>query len=375
MPAISAHELFDFSAALLTAGGAQADEAAIVARSLVAADLRGHDSHGVVRIPSYIEKLDRKEAVPGAPLEILKDTPAILMADGHWGFGQVQARRLTERLIEKAKSSGMVAGTLRHATHIGRLGEYCELAASAGLISQIMVNSHGNQRWIAPPGGKEARLGTNPIAVGIPHGDTPLILDFGTGATVEGKVRLARIAGTECPDGWLLDAQGRPTADPGVLYRDPPGTIRASAEAEPFKSFGLGLVSEIFAGALSGGVCARPRPLNPKGNCVFIQLIDPAAFYGADEFAAEVNRLVGFLRASPLAAGAEEVSLPGDRSRRNFAVRSETGIPIEEGAWSELVRLAERLDIVVPSLDRDGVQRNRRTASTAATAATASAIQ
>jgi hydroxycarboxylate dehydrogenase B len=375
MPAISANELFAFSAALLTAGGARADEAAIVAQSLVGADLRGHDSHGVVRIPSYIEKLDCNEAVPGAPLEILKEAPAILTAEGHWGFGQVQARRLTEQLIDKTKSSGMAAGTLRHVTHVGRLGEYCELAASAGLISQIMVNSHGNQRWIAPPGGKEARLGTNPIAFGIPHRDAPLIFDFGTGATVEGKVRLARIAGRTCPDGWLLDAEGRPTTDPNVLYRNPPGTIRASADAEPFKWFGLGLMAEIFAGALSGGVCARLQPINPKGNCVFMQVIDPSAFYGGDEFTAEVDRLIDFLRACPLATGADEISLPGDRSRRTFDIRSEAGVPIEEGAWSELVRLAERLDVGVPSLDCGGGQRKRRAASTTTTAAMTSAIQ
>jgi uncharacterized oxidoreductase len=358
MPSIAANDLTDFAAALLTAGGARADEAAIVAESLVAANLRGHDSHGVVRIPSYLEKLDRQEAVPGAPLEILKETPAILMADGHWGFGQVQARRVTERLIEKTKVSGMTAGTLRHVTHIGRLGAYCELATAAGFIAQIMVNSHGHQRWIAPPGGKEARLGTNPIAFGIPHGDSPLILDFGTGATVEGKVRLAKIAGTKCPDGWLLDPQGRPTTDPGVLYRNPPGTIRASAEAEPFKSFGLGLMAEIFAGALSGGVCARQRPLNPKGNGVFMQLVDPAAFYGAEEFAAEVDRLIGFLRACPLASGADGISLPGDRSRRTFAIRSEAGVPIEESAWSELVRLAQRLNVATPSLGNDTPARS-----------------
>jgi uncharacterized oxidoreductase len=358
MPLIAAHDLTDFAASLLTAGGARADEAVIVAESLVAANLRGHDSHGVVRIPSYLEKLDRHEAVPGAPLEILKETPAILMADGHWGFGQVQARRLTERLIEKTQVSGMTAGTLRHVTHIGRLGEYCELAAAAGFIAQIMVNSHGHQRWIAPPGGKEARLGTNPIAFGIPHGDSPLIIDFGTGATVEGKVRLAKMAGTKCPEGWLLDSQGRPTTDPGVLYRTPPGTIRASAEAEPFKSFGLGLMAEIFAGTLSGGVCARQRPLNPKGNCVFMQLVDPTAFYGKEEFAAEVDRLIGFLRDCPLTSDADEISLPGDRSRRTLATRRESRVPVEEGAWTELVRLAQRLKVATPSLDNSTPTRS-----------------
>jgi uncharacterized oxidoreductase len=374
MPSISAHDLIEFSSALLAAGGADVDEAAIVAESLVAANLRGHDSHGVVRIPSYLEKLDRKEVVPGAPLEILKESPAILMADGHWGFGQVQARRLIERLIEKAKLSGMAVGTLRRVTHVGRLGEYCELAAAAGLISQIMVNTHGNQRWIAPPGGKEARLGTNPIGFGIPHGEAPLVLDFGTGATVEGKVRLAKIAGRKCPEGWLLDHDGQPTTDPGVLYRDPPGTIRASADAQPFKSFGLGLMAEIFAGALSGGVCARERPINPKGNCLFLQLLDPAAFYGAQVFAAEVDRLIEFIRSCPSGDDADGISLPGDRSRRVLAVRRESGVPVDEGAWSELMRLADRLDVSSP-LGLAADQNQRVAANTAKIAAITSTVQ
>jgi uncharacterized oxidoreductase len=214
MPRIPADDLIEFAAALLTAGGAEKSEAAAVARSLVEADLRGHDSHGVMRLPSYLEKLARDEVAPGAPLEIMKETPSLVMADGHWGFGQVQAVRLTKRLIAKTKSSGMAIGTLRRVTHVGRLGEYCEMAAAAGFISQLMANSHGNQRWVAPPGGAEARLGTNPIAYGIPNGAAPIIFDFGTAATAEGKVRLKKIAGEKCPNGWLLDPQDRALSQP-----------------------------------------------------------------------------------------------------------------------------------------------------------------
>jgi uncharacterized oxidoreductase len=201
------------------------------------------------------------------------------------------------------------------------------------LISQIMVNTHGNQRWIA------------------------------------------KIDGRTCPEGWLLDHEGQPTTDPGVLYRDPPGTIRASSDAEPFKSFGLGLVAEIFAGALSGGVCARERPINPKGNCLFIQLLDPAAFYGAEEFASEVDRLFDFIRACPCGDDSDEISLPGDRSRRVLAVRRESGVPVDEGAWSELLRLADRLGVGAPPLGLADDQNHRVAANTAKIAASTSAIQ
>jgi hydroxycarboxylate dehydrogenase B len=348
MPRIPADDLIEFAAALLTAGGAEKPEAAAVARSLVEADLRGHDSHGVMRLPSYLEKLERDEVAPGAPLEIMKQTPSLVMADGHWGFGQVQAGRLTKRLIAKTKSSGMAIGTLRRVTHVGRLGEYCEMAAAAGVISQLMANSHGNQRWVAPPGGAEARLGTNPIAYGIPNGEAPIIFDFGTAATAEGKVRLKKIAGEKCPDGWLLDPQGRDTADPAALYRNPPGTICSLGGDQAYKGFGLGLIAEILAGALSGGVCARARPLNPKGNCLFIQLIDPALFFGAEEFAAEVARLVEYIRSCPRRDGVAQIELPGDRSRRSLEARRRRGIPIDVGCWFELVRLAKCLDVAAP---------------------------
>jgi hydroxycarboxylate dehydrogenase B len=361
MPRLPADELIEFAAALLVARGAEKAEAAAVARSLVEADLRGHDSHGVMRLPSYLDKLERSEVAPGASLEIVKETASLVIADGHWGFGQVQAGRLTKRLIAKTQSSGMAIGTLRRVTHVGRLGEYCELATAAGFIAQIMANSHGNQRWVAPPGGAEARLGTNPIAYGIPNGAEPIIFDFGTAATVEGKVRLKRIAGDKCPDDWLLDPDGRPTTDPAALCREPPGTIRSLGGVQAFKGFGLGLIAEIFAGALSGGECARERPNNPKGNCLFVQLIDPAVFFGAEEFAAEVARLVEYLRDCPRRDGVGDIVLPGDRSRRSRDQRLRDGIPIDDDCWLELIQLAMHLD--VPPPERRSARSRRPIAS------------
>jgi uncharacterized oxidoreductase len=348
MPTLPPDALTRFATQLLAAGGLQAREAALVAESLVGANLRGHDSHGVMRIPSYLEFHRRGEAVAGAELTAIRRTPTIFVGDGHWGFGQTQAQRLTRTLVEMAKASGVAVGTLVRACHIGRLGEYCELAAAEGLVSMIMVNTHGHARRVAPPGGKAPRLGTNPLAIGVPAPDGPLILDFGTSATAEGKVRVKRIAGELCPDGWLLDSEGRPTNDPHSLYGQPPGTIRPMGGDQAYKGFGLGLMIEIFAGALSGGVCIREVPINQIGNCVFMLVIDPAHLGGAEHFAREVTDLAAFVRSCPRIDGVAEILLPGDPERRMFQKRSAEGIPLDEGNWGELVKLAGQLGVAVP---------------------------
>ncbi len=349
MPAIPAATLTDFAVDLLTAGGVGADEAALVAKSLVASNLRGHDSHGVMRIPYYLDTLAKGEVVAGADFTVLRETPALLAADGNWGFGQTQAQRLMRRIIEKARETGVCVGTLKHCSHSGRLGEYLELAAEANMVSMMMVNTHGHSRRVAPPGGKSPRLGTNPIAIGVPNGDEPLFLDFGTSATAEGKVRVKKIAGQTCPDGWLLDSDGRPTNDPNKLYADPPGTIRPMGGDQAYKGFGLGLMIEIFAGALSGGVCIREKPINQNGNCIFMQVFDTAQM-GGEHFAEEVRNLAAFVRGCPRIDGVDEILLPGDPERRTLAQRSAQGVPLDEGNWRALVDLAETLSVSPPEV-------------------------
>lgn len=349
MPAFPAKLLTEFATQLLAEGGVGGDEARKVAESLVDANLRGHDSHGVMRIPSYLDWVAKGDVVPSAPFTIIKESPNSLVADGGWGFGQTQARRLTEALIRKARGSGTGIGTLIRCGHIGRLGEYCELAAEAGLVSMVMVNTHGHARRVAPPGGKSPRLGTNPLAFGVPADEGPLLLDFGTSATAEGKVRVKKIAGQLCPEGWLLDADGKPTNNPNTLYADPPGTILPMGGAQAYKGFGLAMMVEIFAGALSGGVTIRERPINQNGNCVFMLLVDPEHFGGRAHFAAEVSQLSRFVRDCPRVEGVDEIQLPGDPEQRVLAWRQENGIPLDDGNWKQLTTLAERLGVVAPS--------------------------
>lgn len=348
MITVDANQLTNFATELLVAGGLDNEEASLVARSLVGANLRGHDSHGVMRIPFYLARLKAGDVVAGAEFTVMKETDTLITADGNWGFGQTQARRLTERLIDKARQNGVGIGTLIHASHVGRLGEYCEQAADEGMVAMIMVNTHGVARRVAPPGGKAPRLGTNPLAIGVPNGDAPLVLDFGTSATAEGKVRVKRIAGQQCPDGWLLDSDGRPTNDPNDLYADPPGTILPMGGAQGYKGFGLALMIEVFAGALSGGVCIREKPINPIGNCVYAQVIDPAQLGGREHFAAEVEQLIAFVRSCPTIESDGRITLPGDPERQTLAARLADGIPFDERNWEELVKLAGELDVALP---------------------------
>ncbi len=350
MPTIPADKLQEFATALLAAGGATEEESRRVGPSLVDSNLRGYESHGVMRIPYYLEATKTGECESGTELTILKESPTHITADANWGFGQVQVGRMLERLAEKARTNGMAIGTMTHCGHAGRLGEYCERAAGEGLVSMMMVNSHGAAARVAPPGGKVPRLSTNPLAIGVPNGDEPLVLDFSTSATAEGKVRVKKIAGEKCPEGWLLDSEGRPTTDPNDLYADPPGSILPMGGAQAYKGFGLSLMIEILTGALSGGVVAR-QPFYPKkGNCVFIMLLDPAAFGGAEHFQTEVAQLADYIRSCPRVDGCERIILPGDPERFVMAERSAKGIFLDDENWAVLCRLAEGLGVPVPAV-------------------------
>ncbi len=349
MPTFKPAALESFAAQLLQAGGCSPADAKLVASSLVDANLKGYDSHGVMRVPYYVQAIKDGEVVPGAELAILDDGPSRVVADANWGVGQVQAQRMIEKLTEKARAGGLGLGTMMHCGHIGRLGEYCEKTAAAGLVSMLMVNSHGGAVRVAPPGGKAPRLSTNPLAIGAPLGKTPLVLDFSTSATAEGKVRVKKIAGQVCPEGWLIDNTGKPTCDPSTLYGSPPGSILPMGGAQAYKGFGLGLMIEILTGALSGGNVAKTVPYPKKGNCVFILLIDPARFGGADHFQSEVQQLVEYVKSCPRIDGCEEIILPGDPERRLAEIRMREGVTLDEENWNALVKLGGTLGVQAPA--------------------------
>jgi uncharacterized oxidoreductase len=324
------------------------EESDLVARSLVDANLAGHDSHGVIRVPQYLKALADGVMQSGVSLRIHSKAPAVLCCDGQWGLGQVQAHRLLERLVPMAQTLGVAAGTLRQCGHIGRLGEYGEKASEAGLVLLATVNNHGYGRAVAPPGGTAGRIGTNPLCLAVPGGEEPpVVLDIGTSVCAEGKVRVAFNKGVPVPEGWLLDAKGQPTTDPGVLYKEPKGTILPLGGTQAYKGFGLGLLLDMLAGGLSGAPCSRPELGPISANAVVFVLFDPAKFAGVEHFDREVGDLAGNVRSSPATPGAT-IQLPGDPERRERQRRAKEGITLDEGTWGQLQDLAERLGVKVP---------------------------
>lgn len=349
MPTIRADSLKQFAFELFLANEVPQDEAKRVAQSLVLANLCGHDSHGVIRVIQYQKALTDGQLQSGVSLNIEQETPAVVVADGQWGLGQVQAHRLLDLMIPRAQSLGISSGTIKHCGHIGRLGEYAEVATANQLAFFATVNNHGFARGVAPPGGKEARIGTNPICLAVPTESEPVILDIGTSVVAEGKVRVAFNKGVEVPDGWLLDPEGNPTTDPGVLYREPRGTIQPLGGSGSHKGFGLGLLLDMFIGGFSGGPCSNPVHPYRSGNAVMFMLFDPKLFHGTDHFLSEVQGLVASIRECPLREDAKDIMLPGEPERRERERREQDGIPLDDGTWGQLTELAKSLNVSIPS--------------------------
>lgn len=349
MPTFSAPVLTTLCQSLFEGAGVPAADAVIVARSLVDANLCGHDSHGVMRAPQYVDSIRKGSSKAGVPLTVLQETPAIVAADGNWGLGQVQVYRLLEKLVPKAKVLGIAAGTIRQCGHSGRLGEYAEFAARENMALFAAVNSHGSGRRVAPPNGTEGRISTNPICMGAPTSGAPVVLDFGTSAAAEGKIRAQFQKKQPTPDGWLIDHTGAPTTDPGVLYNEPRGSIIPFGGAQAYKGFGLGLLLDLFCGGLSGGACSNPKfPLAGQGNAGVFVLFNPALFGGVEHFLKESDGLTSYVRSCPTVAGAT-ITLPGDPERQAKEKRLAEGIPVPDGTWELIAKAAAELKVPLPT--------------------------
>ncbi len=348
MPILSPAVLSEFTTQLLEGAGVPNAEARVVAESLVGANLRGHDSHGVMRAPQYIDFLRKGDYKPGVELKIERDGPAVVVCDGQWGLGQVQAHRLLDLVIPKAKALGMASGAARNCGHIGRLGEYAEKAAAEGLILISTVNNCGAGQRVAPPGGTKGRLGTNPLCAAVPTEDGPVVLDFGTSVAAEGQVRVFHINKKPVPDGWLLDAEGKPTTDASVLYEQPQGSILPMGGQQAYKGFGLALVLDMLAGGLTGGRSSFEGAPAARGNNIVFFVFDPEMFAGRDALLREATGVARFVRNTPKAEGVESILLPGDPERRIMQRRSSEGIPLDEAHWNRLTELAEQLGVSAP---------------------------
>ncbi|MBI1904424.1 MAG: Ldh family oxidoreductase [Planctomycetia bacterium] len=345
---IQAPTLTAFVSSIFQALSVPGDEARDVAQSLVASDLSGHESHGVMRVAEYAQLVREGNLRPGAALNVRSETPAALCADAGLGFGQVQCRRLIERVVPKAQALGVACGTMTNSGHVGRLAEWVERLADGGLAGLISVNDNGVLTCVAPPGGFSPRISTNPVAIGVPSADGPMVLDISTSVVANGKVRVAHLAGRPCPPGWLQDALGNPTTDPAVRFADPPGTLLPLGGAQGYKGFGLGLFLDFLVGGLSGGYCPpAPQQAAPTNN-VLLLAWDGARFAGAEHLKHEIEKLTRFVRQTPTRDG-RPIRLPGDHSRELRAQRLAEGIPVDDGTWRLLADLARSLRVAVPA--------------------------
>ncbi len=341
-----AEALLELSATLIEAMGSPRENALIVGRHLVEAQLAGHDSHGLIRLPQYHAHVLEGKVKPGARVEIIRETPTTALLDGHYTWGQVTAMKAIELGISKAEENGIAALSLRNCYHVGRVGVYPLAAAERGFIAQVHCNGHGVCR-VAPWGGTEPRLATNPIAIAIPTRAEPLLVDITTSVVAEGKVRVSRNAGREIPEGWVLDSEGRPTTDPADLYEG--GTLLPLGGREGHKGYGLSIVVDLLGGALSGAGCGTMT--EKVGNGLFIQLTDPGCFCEREEFLDQVDRFTEYLKSSPLKEGVDDILLPGEPEQRTAARRREQGIDIDNGTWSQLIELAGTLGVEMPDGD------------------------
>lgn len=341
MPTLDSTRLEARATRIFIAMGAPAGDAAWIATLLIRANLRGHDSHGVIRIPQYWEAVKKGQVDPKSPVTVTAETPALVRLDGGGGFGQVVARRGMEMAIAKAKAGGLSAASMSRTSHVGRLADYAEMAAAAGLVGMLWANCvHGLN--VAPWGGAARRLGTNPHAVGIPGSTGPaMVLDFATSVVAEGKMRVKRNRKQPAPPGWFVDAQGRPATDPEIFYGDPPGALLTSGD---HKGYGLSLAVEILGGILSGTGPAGPPP-GVFANGTLMICLDVARFLPLPDFHRQVASLFGWVKSAPLAQGSTEILIPGEPEARLEAERRAHGIAVEDQTWSQIEATAAELGV------------------------------
>lgn len=338
MPIQSAQKLHDLGIAIFTKAGATPENAEGVTSSLIAANLAGHDSHGVMRIPSYVEDIHNGRIRPAATPIITQERAATAIVDCAGTFGQLGARLTAQTAVRKAKEVGMGGAALFRANHTGRIGEWAELGASQGVIT-IATASGPFVRLVAPFGGRERSLGTNPIAWAVPRpgGRPPILLDFATSAAAQGKLMVARAKREPVPHGWILDSQGRSTTDVEDYFGG--GVLLPFAG---HKGYALSVIVELMAVALSGGDAV---PKTERGSCLFVACIDPGAFRPDDLFGESVERVANRLKGVKPADGFDEVLLPGEPEARARQKRLTDGIPLPDATWEALCKVAGDLGI------------------------------
>lgn len=347
MPTIKPAPLVEFVRRVLEAAGATEAGAVLVANSLVDSNLAGHDSHGVIRLSRYLDSIASGEINPTAEPVIVRETGAITMVDARRGFGQLAAQYAMQVTIAKAQVHGLAATGLFNCNHIGRVGDWVQMAADQELIGLAFCNGGRPGGLVTPHGGTARLLGTNPIAAAVPlEGRPPLILDYATSIVSEGKVQVALNAGQAVPEGWILDQNGQPSTNPNDLYEG--GMLLPAAS---YKGYCLSLLLEFLGGILTGQGCPIFPGFTSVGNGVLFVVLSIEAFRPLEDFLADGAAICQQVKMTPPAPNFAEVLLPGEPEQRTAELRRAEGIPLDGRTWSELTAAAATLGVAMPASD------------------------
>lgn len=339
--------LESYVTAILGGLGTPRDIAAEVSRHLVRANLSGHDSQGVARLPEYVRLVDQGSIIATARPSLVRETENAALIDGGQGFGHFAAAAAMDWAIGRARSRGVAMAALGRASHMGRLGEYTERASTQGLIGLVTTGAAGPRVGAMPLyGGQTPFLATNPWSIAVPGSARALVYDAATSTVAGGRVLVARASGAELPPESLRDRDGRPTADPEVFWAG--GMLwPLGGPAVGYKGSGLALAAALLGGLAMLGTSDSHTDGWIGG--VFLLVIDPRCFGDAERYRALVDATLEAAAAAPPEPGCEGVLVPGERGRRTRAVRSEAGIPLPETTWAELSRLADRFGVAIPA--------------------------
>ena len=339
MRTVRAAPLIEWVTSIMRAGGCREKEAETVARRLVESNLVGHDSHGVLRVAKYLEWMRLGWLRANQTPTIVFESDAIAIVDGNRGFGQVVGEFAGALGTSKGAKSGIAMVGLRNCGHLGRVGDWAELAAAAGQVSLHFLNTSGAQR-VAPFGGSDRRLSTNPITIGVPiAGADPVIVDMTTSMAAEGKLMVAVNRGESVPEGWIIDKTGQPTTDPRHFY-DGGALLTIAAH----KGSALSMVTDLLAGAISTGRSSDPEDTVLRNNMLSIY-IAPKVYDAEGAVAREAARFVAWVKASPPAKRGVPVLLPGEIERTTRARRLAEGIPIDDTTWADLTAAAKSVGV------------------------------
>lgn len=331
MKKIQVEQLKKIISAIFEKAGSSGVEAETISKHLVEANLVGHDSHGAIRVPQYIGWLREGKVFVNKKIIIDRQTESLAVFDGQFGFGQVIGEQAVHLGIEMAKKQGMAMVGLRNAGHLGRIGDWALQAADAGFISIHFVNSNGFSILVAPFGGSDRRLGSNPITISIPKKNgRHLLIDMATAKMAEGKIRVAKNSGHQLPPDTIIDGLGKATCDPNKFYSEPRGAILPLSPGH--KGFGLSVMCEVLAGALTGGGTTRPDNPNASkfANGMFSIYIDPDRFCENANFLKEIDLFVDWVTASPKSEDGTGVLMPGEPEYNTKEQRLLDGIPLDE---------------------------------------------